>query len=211
MRGPRTLITHRTGCLDDFWVLDATSIVWARVTGSGRTGAPSPRQGPGLAWASGALWLYGGTYQGTSLSDLYLFNATTLEWTNVGSDVLGSPPIPRSDFSFVALNGALYLFGGRGPKDKPTPGKERCAKLRPPWLILLSPIWCGIRNDMHKFEVGGREWTPINPEGTVEWPAARQGAYLAAGDDGMLYLFGGDIGIQYIFFIGGDSPTGWSG
>ena len=203
-RGPNH--SHQTGWLDDFWVFDVTAIVWARVSASG-AGAPSSRKGLGLAWASGALYLYGGTFEGAGLSDMFLFNATTLVWTEL-TGVSGPPPIARSDFGFVALGESLYLFGGKGPPDVYIPEKAAsCAND----ALHLSRDWCARRNDLHKFHVASREWTQIEPQGLGEnWPPPRQGAFLAAGDDGMLFLFGGDVGTEQKI-TNGQSSKGWSG
>ncbi len=137
------------GGLNDLWKFDRTTLEWTWISGSDQTdqvgiygtkGVPDPSNVPGaraypIRWtdANGKFWLFGGSspINGIScLSDLWMFDPVTLEWTWMsGSDQLGQPAVygtkgvpsssndPGSRYAgvtWVDPQGKLWLFGGMG-------------------------------------------------------------------------------------------------
>ena len=160
---------------NDLWEYNTTTDMWTWVSGNrlaissqlgvyGTRGVPSAANYPGARRGSsscvdkaGNLWLYGGdgqTLGGNSgkLSDLWMFNTTTREWTWIAGDTLTNiPPIygakgstcsncyPGSrQYCTIAIDSNfLWLFAGE--------------------TFLTSPGY-GRKNDIWKYDLSNGEW-----------------------------------------------------
>lgn len=97
--------------LGDFWVLDTDIWQWSELTSFGDL--PSPRD---FAAASAIgirkIVMYGGWDGKKWLSDVYLLDTISLEWTELS--VTGSLPPPRCGHTATMLEKRLLVYGGRG-------------------------------------------------------------------------------------------------
>ncbi|XP_042499703.1 protein GLUTELIN PRECURSOR ACCUMULATION 3 isoform X1 [Macadamia integrifolia] len=97
--------------LGDFWVLDTDIWQWSELTSFGDL--PSPRD---FAAASPIgnrkIVMYGGWDGKKWLSDVYVLDTISLEWTELS--VSGSLPPPRCGHTATMVEKRLLAFGGRG-------------------------------------------------------------------------------------------------
>jgi hypothetical protein len=47
-----------------------------------------------------------------SLADLFVFDPTTLTWTELTGSIKGEPPSARMNHAFASAGGRLYIHGG---------------------------------------------------------------------------------------------------
>jgi N-acetylneuraminic acid mutarotase len=175
------------GDLNDLWKFNPTSKEWTWMAGAetylaaqtavyGTEDTPATTNIPGgrflstaVADSSGNLWLFGGSGYATGsnfgdLSDLWMFNPTTLGWTWVsGNNAASVPGSYGTLFTTASGNfpggrygsnlwfdkaGNLWLFGGSG-YDTVTDGAQ------------------GYLNDLWEFDVTSRDWTWAGGSETV--------------------------------------------
>ncbi|RZC83896.1 hypothetical protein C5167_046682 [Papaver somniferum] len=96
--------------LGDFWMLDTDIWQWSELTGFGDL--PSPRD---FASASSIgnrkIVMYGGWDGKKWLSDVYILDTMSLEWTELS--ISGSVPPPRCGHTATMVEKRLLVFGGR--------------------------------------------------------------------------------------------------
>ncbi|XP_028768396.1 protein GLUTELIN PRECURSOR ACCUMULATION 3 isoform X1 [Neltuma alba] len=97
--------------LGDFWVLDTDIWQWSELTSFGDL--PSPRD---FAAASSVgnrkIVMYGGWDGKKWLSDVYVLDTISLEWTELS--VIGTLPPPRCGHTATMVEKRLLVYGGRG-------------------------------------------------------------------------------------------------
>ncbi|PIA39206.1 hypothetical protein AQUCO_02700409v1 [Aquilegia coerulea] len=97
--------------LGDFWMLDTDIWQWSELTSFGDL--PSPRD---FASASSIgnrkIVMYGGWDGKKWLTDVYILDTMSLEWTELS--VAGSLPPPRCGHTATMVEKRLLVFGGRG-------------------------------------------------------------------------------------------------
>ncbi|CAL4928258.1 unnamed protein product [Urochloa decumbens] len=97
--------------LGDFWMLDTDLWQWSEMTGFGDL--PSPREfAAASAIGNRKIVMYGGWDGKKWLSDVYIMDTMSLEWTELA--VTGSVPPPRCGHSATMIEKRLLIFGGRG-------------------------------------------------------------------------------------------------
>nr|CAB3502909.1 unnamed protein product [Digitaria exilis] len=102
--------------LGDFWMLDTDLWQWSEMTGFGDL--PSPREfAAASAIGNRKIVMYGGWDGKKWLSDVYIMDTMSLEWTELA--VTGSVPPARCGHSATMIEKRLLIFGGR---DNETPG-----------------------------------------------------------------------------------------
>ncbi|TVU43977.1 hypothetical protein EJB05_03399, partial [Eragrostis curvula] len=97
--------------LGDFWMLDTDLWQWSELTGFGDL--PSPREfAAASAIGNRKIVMYGGWDGKKWLSDVYIMDTMSLEWTELA--VTGTVPPPRCGHSATMIEKRLLIFGGRG-------------------------------------------------------------------------------------------------
>ncbi|KAM0928348.1 hypothetical protein ACQ4PT_002423 [Festuca glaucescens] len=97
--------------LGDFWMLDTDIWQWSEMTGFGDL--PSPREfAAASAIGNRKIVMYGGWDGKKWLSDVYVMDTMSLEWTELA--IAGSAPPPRCGHSATMIEKRLLVFGGRG-------------------------------------------------------------------------------------------------
>ncbi|KAF8708703.1 hypothetical protein HU200_030085 [Digitaria exilis] len=97
--------------LGDFWMLDTDLWQWSEMTGFGDL--PSPREfAAASAIGNRKIVMYGGWDGKKWLSDVYIMDTMSLEWTELA--VTGSVPPARCGHSATMIEKRLLIFGGRG-------------------------------------------------------------------------------------------------
>ncbi|RLN43464.1 host cell factor isoform X1 [Panicum miliaceum] len=97
--------------LGDFWMLDTDLWQWSEMTGFGDL--PSPREfAAASAIGNRKIVMYGGWDGKKWLSDVYIMDTMSLEWTELA--VIGSVPPARCGHSATMIEKRLLIFGGRG-------------------------------------------------------------------------------------------------
>ncbi|XP_062091852.1 protein GLUTELIN PRECURSOR ACCUMULATION 3 [Humulus lupulus] len=95
----------------DFWVLDTDIWQWSELTSFGDL--PSPRDfAAASAIANRKIVMYGGWDGKKWLSDVYVLDTMSLEWTEL--PVTGSLPPPRCGHTATMVEKRLLVYGGRG-------------------------------------------------------------------------------------------------
>jgi|HubBroStandDraft_6_1064221.scaffolds.fasta_scaffold00079_48 hypothetical protein len=197
------------GVLNDLWKYSANEWTW--MSGSDVSGAPgmygtlgvaAPANVPGaranpVSWtdASGNFWLFGG-YQGDWLNDLWMYSATSGEWTWMGgaetTDAYGMygtegtaapanvPGARWQAVSWTDATGNFWLFGGDGYDGTETDE-------------------VGALNDLWEYSTTSGEWTWMGGAST----AGQSGTYGTQGTASVSNIPGGRYG-----FVGWIDPTG---
>ncbi|XP_039014411.1 protein GLUTELIN PRECURSOR ACCUMULATION 3 isoform X2 [Hibiscus syriacus] len=97
--------------LGDFWVLDTDIWQWSELTSFGDL--PSSRDfSAASAIGNRKIVMHGGWDGKKWLSDLYILDTISLEWTELS--VTGSVPPPRCGHTATMVEKRLLVFGGRG-------------------------------------------------------------------------------------------------
>ncbi|XP_039118330.1 LOW QUALITY PROTEIN: protein GLUTELIN PRECURSOR ACCUMULATION 3-like [Dioscorea cayenensis subsp. rotundata] len=97
--------------LGDFWMLDTDIWQWSELTSFGDL--PSPREfAAASAIGNRKIVMYGGWDGKKWLSDVYILDTISLEWTELS--VSGSAPPPRCGHSVTMVEKRLLVYGGRG-------------------------------------------------------------------------------------------------
>lgn len=101
--------------LADLWEYNIALSRWNRVDAAGRP--PNDRYRHTAVVVADAMIVYGGISAGKQrFNDLFVFELTRKLWVQV--DQLPGVPEPRSFHQAVALDGAMYVFGGVGRHGK---------------------------------------------------------------------------------------------
>jgi len=129
----------------------------------------------------GNFWLYGGGGYDSAknigtLSDLWMFNPSTLEWTWVGGesrivgfgtcetlgtpDSTSTPGMREFSASWIDNNGDLWLFGGWGMVVSVATGKSSNS---------------GDQNDLWKFDLSTGEWACMRANGETQTEYGERG------------------------------------
>ncbi|EYU19793.1 hypothetical protein ABFS82_06G087500 [Erythranthe guttata] len=97
--------------LGDFWVLDTDIWQWSELTSFGDL--PSSRDfAAASAVGNSKIVMYGGWDGKKWLSDVYVLDTISLEWTELS--VTGTVPPPRCGHSITMIEKRLLMYGGRG-------------------------------------------------------------------------------------------------
>ncbi|XP_074339249.1 protein GLUTELIN PRECURSOR ACCUMULATION 3 isoform X2 [Apium graveolens] len=97
--------------LGDFWVLDTDIWQWSELTSFGDL--PSPRDfAAASAIGNRKIVMYGGWDGKKWLSDVFVLDTISLEWTELS--VSGAPPPPRCGHTATMVEKRLLVYGGRG-------------------------------------------------------------------------------------------------
>ncbi|KAJ4971631.1 hypothetical protein NE237_004730 [Protea cynaroides] len=97
--------------LGDFWVLDTDIWQWSELTSFGDL--PSPRDFAAASpIGSRKIVMYGGWDGKKWLSDVYVLDTISLEWTELS--ISSSLPPPRCGHTATMVEKRLLAFGGRG-------------------------------------------------------------------------------------------------
>ncbi|XP_022841437.1 tip elongation aberrant protein 1 [Olea europaea var. sylvestris] len=97
--------------LGDFWVLDTDIWQWSELSSFGDL--PSPRDfAAASAIGNRKVVMYGGWDGKKWLSDVYVLDTISLEWTELS--VSGTIPSPRCGHSVTMVEKRLLMYGGRG-------------------------------------------------------------------------------------------------
>ncbi|XP_078169971.1 protein GLUTELIN PRECURSOR ACCUMULATION 3-like isoform X2 [Carex rostrata] len=97
--------------LGDFWMLDTEIWQWSELTSFGDL--PSPREfAAASAIGNRRIVMYGGWDGKMWLSDVYIMDTMSLEWTELS--ITGSVPPARCGHSATMVEKRLLVFGGRG-------------------------------------------------------------------------------------------------
>ncbi|PON56333.1 BTB-kelch protein [Parasponia andersonii] len=97
--------------LGDIWVLDTDVWQWSELTSFGDL--PSPRDfAAASAIANRKIVMYGGWDGKKWLSDVFVLDTISLEWTEL--PVTGSLPPPRCGHTATMVEKRLLVYGGRG-------------------------------------------------------------------------------------------------
>lgn len=129
---------------------------------------------------------FGGTDGDHLYNDIWAFDLQARAWAQVPA--VGFIPVPRTDFAAAAVNGVMYVFGGRGPDGQDL--GDLCAfKMRSKFQMYdLS-----IKNQNKHTLIVGHRWYMFQNMGPT--PSARYGLSLTAVREKM-------------FVIGGDASSG---
>lgn len=97
--------------LGDFWVLDTDIWQWSELTSFGDL--PSPRDfAAASAIGNRKIVMYGGWDGKKWLSDVFVLDTISLEWTELSFS--GAPPPPRCGHTATMVEKRLLVYGGRG-------------------------------------------------------------------------------------------------
>lgn len=95
------------GRLNDLWAYDVAAEKWIEYPNPGES--CKGRGGPGLAVASGKIWVVYG-FAGMETDDVHCFDPITNSWSQV--ETTGEKPSPRSVFSSVGIGKHIFICGG---------------------------------------------------------------------------------------------------
>lgn len=152
--------------LGDFWVLDTDIWQWSELTSFGDL--PSPRDFAAASAVGNRKIVMNGGWDGKKwLSDVYVLDTISLEWTELS--VTGSLPPPRCGHTATMLEKRLLVYGGRGGGGP-----------------IMGDLWAlkGLIDE--ELETPG--WTQLKLPGQA--PSARCGHTVTSGGHYLL-LFGG--------------------
>ncbi|KAL5710739.1 G protein alpha subunit [Ranunculus cassubicifolius] len=152
--------------LGDFWMLDTDIWQWSELTSFGDL--PSPRDfAAASAIGNRNIVMYGGWDGKKFLSDVYVLDTMSLEWTELS--VAGSLPSPRCGHTATMVEKRLLVFGGRGGGGP-----------------IMGDLWA--LKGLNKEENEAPGWTQLKLPG--QQPSARCGHSMTSGGLNLL-LFGG--------------------
>ncbi|KAL3630094.1 G protein alpha subunit [Castilleja foliolosa] len=154
--------------LGDFWVLDTDIWQWSELTSFGDL--PSSRDfAAASAVGNSKIVMYGGWDGKKWLSDVYVLDTISLEWTELS--VSGTIPPPRCGHSVTMIEKRLLMYGGRGGGGP-----------------IMGDLWAlkGLTREDVENETPG--WTQLKLPGQA--PSPRCGHTIASGGPYLL-LFGG--------------------
>eukprot|EP01059_Diplonema_ambulator_P034656 TRINITY_DN7883_c0_g1_i1.p1 TRINITY_DN7883_c0_g1~~TRINITY_DN7883_c0_g1_i1.p1 ORF type:complete len:553 (+),score=70.35 TRINITY_DN7883_c0_g1_i1:267-1925(+) len=151
----------------DIWAYDSATHSWTQPVTTGSP--PTPRYCHTSCVLGDDLYVFGGCQDNTNYNDIYRLNLRTMEWTELITTPQTQPPMPRYGMAMTTdpLNNLIYIFGGQDDHMK--------------------------YNDLYVCK-------PNVAEETVSWaivpvsmpPENRTGHSLKLGENGCLYLYGGN-------------------
>ncbi|KAI8575472.1 hypothetical protein K450DRAFT_275605 [Umbelopsis ramanniana AG] len=98
--------------LNDIWCFDLSSHLWTNINAMGYV--PSPREGASIAYADGAIYLFGGrSTDGQALGDLCAYRIYNQRWYMFQN--MGPAPSPRYGHSLTAIQEKIFVIGGLLP------------------------------------------------------------------------------------------------
>lgn len=174
--------------------------------------APKARKSSALAYLNGCIYVFGGQSRPGLTNDLFCFQTSTQEWSEVRG-ISGSPPSPRDRHTMCAIAGKLWIFGGHteesefmndlfsyDPKRKrwtkhytstpPTPRYEHSAcECDGKMIIAGGKCRKGGLTDIHSFDVDQNRWSRLNVTQTNS-PQSRWGASMVSTNKHLIF-FGG--------------------
>ncbi|CAI0560385.1 unnamed protein product [Linum tenue] len=159
--------------LGDFWLLDTDTWQWSELASFGDL--PSPRDfAAASAVGNQKIVMLGGWDGKKWLSDVYVLDTTSLEWTELA--VTGTLPPPRCGHTVTMVEKRLLVYGGRGGGGP-----------------IMGDLWAlkGLIEEgcmMHKEENESPGWTQLKLPGQA--PSPRCGHTITSGGVNLL-LFGG--------------------
>ncbi|CAN0900641.1 Protein GLUTELIN PRECURSOR ACCUMULATION 3 [Linum grandiflorum] len=171
--------------LGDFWLLDTDTWQWSELASFGDL--PSPRDfAAASAVGNQKIVMFGGWDGKKWLSDVYVLDTISLEWTELA--ITGAIPPPRCGHTVTMVEKRLLVYGGRGG------GGPIMSDL---WALkgLIDEGWCfilyvnsvlGCAQIHEENETPG--WTQLKLPGQA--PSARCGHTITSGGVNLL-LFGG--------------------
>ncbi|CAN0900643.1 Protein GLUTELIN PRECURSOR ACCUMULATION 3 [Linum grandiflorum] len=152
--------------LGDFWLLDTDTWQWSELASFGDL--PSPRDfAAASAVGNQKIVMFGGWDGKKWLSDVYVLDTISLEWTELA--ITGAIPPPRCGHTVTMVEKRLLVYGGRGGGGP-----------------IMSDLWAlkGLIDEEN--ETPG--WTQLKLPGQA--PSARCGHTITSGGVNLL-LFGG--------------------
>lgn len=158
--------------LGDFWMLDTDIWQWTELSGYGDL--PPPRDfAAGAAVGNRKIVMHGG-WDGTKwLSDVYVLDTMSLEWTQL--PITGSSPPPRCGHTATMVEKRLLIFGGRGGGG-PIMGDLWALKglfeednESPAWTQLKLPGQAPAARCGHTITYGGTQLLVFGGHGTAGW------------------------------------------
>mmetsp|Transcript_25564 Transcript_25564/g.53862 ORF Transcript_25564/g.53862 Transcript_25564/m.53862 type:complete len:354 (-) Transcript_25564:833-1894(-) len=186
---------------------------WSPVLPSANSAGPPTSRDRHVAIAFGNTFYIHGGFDGTSrVGDFWLFDFSSLSW----SEVLvlgGTAPSPRHSHSAVVHGHCLYIFGGYDGSYKSdlhefdfisgewnlvhTTGRRPRARYRATTVahknyIILMGGHDGTRHlsDTHIFDIENRSWSPLVTEGSI----IPRDSHIAVTHSNYMYVFGGSSG-----------------
>ncbi|KAG2175818.1 hypothetical protein INT44_000296, partial [Umbelopsis vinacea] len=98
--------------LNDIWCFDLSSHLWTNINAMGYV--PSPREGASIAYADGAIYLFGGrSTDGQALGDLCAYRIYNQRWYMFQN--MGPAPSPRYGHTLTAIQEKIFVVGGLLP------------------------------------------------------------------------------------------------
>ncbi|OMO86693.1 Kelch repeat type 1 [Corchorus olitorius] len=169
--------------LGDFWVLDTDIWQWSELTSFGDL--PSPRDfSAASAIGNQKIVMYGGWDGKKWLSDVYVLDTISLEWTELS--VTGSPPPPRCGHTATMVEKRLLVYGGRGG------GGPIMSDLWALKGLIDEGLYLSVLSILEENETPG--WTQLKLPGQT--PSPRCGHTVTSGG-------------HYLLLFGGHGTGGW--
>ncbi|XP_076943956.1 protein GLUTELIN PRECURSOR ACCUMULATION 3-like isoform X2 [Bidens hawaiensis] len=158
--------------LGDFWVLDTDIWQWSELTSFGDL--PSPRDfAAASAIGNQKIVMYGGWDGKKWLSDVFVLDTMSLEWTELV--VTGTLPPPRCGHTATMVEKRLLVYGGRGGGG-PIMGDLWALKglveedtEAPGWTLLKLPGQAPSARCGHTVTSGGHYLLMFGGHGTSGW------------------------------------------
>lgn len=148
---------------NDLYVLDTSTLIWIKAATRGP--APAPRDSHTCSSYKNNFIVLGGEDSSNSyLSDIYILNADTLQWSELRTT--GQKLIPRAGHTTVALGKYLFVFGGFTDDRK-------------------------LFDDLHVLNVDNGVWTKATTVGEGPSPRFSLAGDCAEPDKGILMFIGG--------------------
>jgi hypothetical protein len=157
--------------LGDLWKFDLTQNKWQELTPGG-SDKPSARERFSMVYGgNNKIFMYGG-WDGSSLGDLWIYDITMNEWTELTPS--GTKPSDRHRYAITVdiSNGYIYLFGGFDTNLK-------------------------YKNDLWRYDISGNQWSEITGyTGYTPSPRDSHALYYEPENTNCLIVFGGKDGSQ---------------
>ncbi|CAM6124228.1 unnamed protein product [Calypogeia fissa] len=148
---------------NDLYILDTSTLIWTKAATRGP--APAPRDSHTCSSYRNKFIVLGGEDSSNSyLSDIYILDADTLQWSELRTT--GQKLIPRAGHTTVALGKYLFVFGGFTDDRK-------------------------LFDDLHVLNVENGVWTKATTVGEGPSPRFSLAGDCAEPDKGILMFIGG--------------------
>lgn len=158
--------------LGDMWEFNTATSIWSQIVASG---GPSHRYRHSSVVVGELLLVFGGINSDKErFNDLYMFDLNMRRWSRIDTSS-SIPQSPRSFHQAVALDGAMYVFGGASLSGKLS---DTCRLVTPEFQ----------ESDM-VLDVPRMDWVEIRPTPTGIEPRMSHICFAHNGDE--LFAFGG--------------------